>query len=88
MKLYLTLDNEKGNKIERVIAVQDALNIEGIDEIVYSMCNSMIEAGTWNEDSIDGLSGKEEQKALKVINTDWIPLDRNTDTLVNVIENK
>lgn len=68
MKLFLTLDNEKGNKIERAMEIKD--DFYGVQDIVESMIDSMNTEPTGVE-SIDGLSGKEEQEALKVINNDF-----------------
>lgn len=49
-KLYLTLDNEKGNKIERLVDYKEVRdNFGGLDEIALSMIDTMEKVEKFDE---------------------------------------
>lgn len=40
-KLYLTLDNEKGNKIERILNITESIHADVCNSMVHDMVDSM-----------------------------------------------
>lgn len=55
MKLYLTLDNEKGNKIERLIDISPYRGVSGVYGIIDDMLDSMekVEQENITPDKVD-----------------------------------
>ena len=53
IKLYLTLDNEKGNKIERVLKLNnDGGYLEGFNYVIQDMIDSMEKVEKENQEEI------------------------------------